>query len=124
MGLEDARVDFLYHSILARIILEHSLARLPARRGGLPLYRRVNLAVLWVRLQPVPEHGVPYRLGRVGPKDVEVGVGLEQPKEAVLVPLRLAVKELEVGLLQRGHVGRLVCRVRNHQVDVDDRLSR
>lgn len=115
-----AHHNLLNHPLLAEIIPLHRLPLLLALPRSLPLRLHIQFPICRMRHQPLPKPLVAAQLRRPRLKHMHIGIWLRQPKEAMLVPVRLAEEELEPGGLQGRGILVLGGGVWDDEVDVDD----
>src|SRR5690606_2674791 len=112
--------DLPQNRLLASVVL-HDVT---AADCGCAFRIRVQITVVRVRSQPVAEDPTTDRLSGIGAEHVDVRARRGVPEQAVALPPRLTHGQDEARCLERRDVAVLVVRVRDDDVDVDDRLGR
>src|SRR6266571_2372266 len=116
---DGARENLLDHG---RLRIRVVLYVLPLLRAELALRPRIELAVRFVRAQPIAEEQHSVNLGTLRWKDMQVHGWFGAAKHPVLEPVRLANAENVTHRLKLRDVRLLVRRVGDDEVDVDERL--
>lgn len=122
--LESPSQDLSNRLLLPLVVIHHRLTQLPGLPGGLLLDPRIELPVIIVLENPVPEDAVSLHLGAIRPPDVQIDqLRLVGAEEAMLVPGWFARQEMEACGLEGCDIGHLVGAIGHHEININDVLG-